>query len=57
MIKDELGHNLCWSPLAFSKETEEHFSSFLDNLNVSFDPISPDWIMGAVLKLIRDLAF
>ena len=57
MIEDELGRMLYWSPLAFSEETEEHFSSLLDNLKVPLGPISPDLIIGTVLKLIRNLAF
>jgi hypothetical protein len=57
MIDKELVQKFHWSAIAFSEETQEYFSALMDQSDVPLGPISPEFIMAMVLRLIRNLAF
>jgi len=51
----EYEQELHWYPLAYSEETEEYLLDVTDNERWPYRPLSPDWVAGTALRLIRAL--
>jgi hypothetical protein len=57
MINKELVLKLHWQQSYFLKKRKKYFSALMDQSNVPLSPIPPEFIMAAVLRLIRNMAF
>ena len=57
MIDTSLGQRFNWVPLAHGVETEKYFLQETEKENMPLRAISPELVMGTILRLSRSLAF
>ena len=57
LLDKSRGQRFNWLPVAFSKETEEYLLREVEKEKMPMRAIPPEFVMGTVLRLSRNLAF
>jgi repressor LexA len=57
LLDKSLGQRFQWAPIAYGEDTKEYLLAEADKDHVPMRPIPPDFVLGTVLRLTRNLAF